>query len=194
MARTKLAAAALIAAVAMSTSAADAQRIDWREIAAQVTSNIAERIAGAVSTKTNAVLALASTNNYALLKSDRLIDAVAKLALQKQLAEAALLDAEQTEEGRLKWHGRYVKEIVDVENATATFVHADGTEYVVTFRRVDPSVAVAKANAKLPMPPMTNGVPVALANARLKRYAEKLNPVKIETVEKNATGGTRPVE
>lgn len=195
MKRTNRAAvAAVFAAAALFSieSRAAAQAVDWQAVAAQVTSNIAARIAVAIGAKTNAVRALATPENYALLKSSKLKDAAAKLALQKKLAEAALLDEEQTEAGRLKWHGRYTGQKIDMDALTITFIHADGTEYTVKFQRPNIQDQIAKANAKLQQPPMTNGIPRALAAARLKRYEEKLNPTKTVTVETNATGGTRP--
>lgn len=168
--------------------------IDLNAIAVQVASNLSAKIAGALAAKTNAVLALATPENYALLKSSKLKDAAKKLALQKRLAEAALADAEQTEVGRLKWHGRYTSQKVDLDKLTATFVHADGTEYAVKFQRPDALREIAKANARLPKPPMTNGVPKALAAARTRRYEERLQPTQTVTTEVTATHGKRPTE
>lgn len=189
----RAAVAAMIAAAALfSIDAGAAQQIDWQSVAAQVTSNIAAKIAGAVAAKTNAVRALATPENYRLLKSSRLADTAKKLALQKQLAEAALLDEEQTEAGRLKWHGAYTSERIDMEKLTATFIHADGTEYAVKFQRPNIQAEVSKANAKLPQPPMTNGVPRALVLARLRRYEERLHPVSNVTETVTATQAARP--
>jgi len=166
--------------------------IDLKAVAAQAASNVVARIAGAISAKTNAVRALATPKNYALLKSTKLKDAAAKLALQKQLAEAALVDEEQTEAGRIKWHGRYVGQRIDMATLTATFIHEDGTEYAVKFQRPSILAAVDKANAKMPKPPMTNGVPESLAKARIRRYEERIGePLKV-TAEKIATGGQKP--
>lgn len=189
----RAAVAAMIALAAITSANAEAaQQIDWKAVAAQVASNIAQRVAGAVAAKTNAVRALASPENYRLLMSSELADVGKRLALQRQLAEAALLDEEQTEAGRLKWHGAYTGERIDMEQLTATFIHADGTEYSVKFRRPNVKAEVAKANARLPQPPMTNGVPRALAAARLKKHEELLSPTRTVTTETNATGGSRP--
>lgn len=195
----KTAAAALILAAIVATSgnaqdAVDLPKIDWQSVAAQVTSNIATKIAGAIAAKTNAVRALATPENYALLKSTRIVDAAKKLALQKELAEAALIDDEQTEAGRLKWHGAYTGQRIDLDTLTATFIHADGTEYSVKFQRPNIMEEVAKANAKLPKPPMLRGIPAALAKARETRYAQKTNGVATVYVEVNATKGNRPKE
>ncbi len=71
---------------------------------------------------------------------------------------------------------------------------ADGTEYSVKFQRPNIMEEVAKANAKLPKPPMLRGIPAALAKARETRYAQKTNGVATVSVEVNATKGNRPKE
>ena len=135
---------ALVSFVALALSSAApataATSPDLAALAAAVQSNIVAKITERVSASKSKVAELASSDNYALLTSTSLIDAAKKLALQKQLAEAALEDALATEEGRLAWHGRYVGQTVDLASQTATFTHADGTEYTVAFACLMPVV------------------------------------------------------
>ena len=51
----------------------------------------------------------------------------------------------------------------------------DGTvwRYKVPWNRPNPKAEVVRANAKLPKPVITNGIPARLAAARLRRQAEK---------------------
>lgn len=166
--------------------------VDWKLAAAQAASNIVSKISGSITSKTNSVRKLATPENYALLKSNKLKDAAKKLALQKELAEAVLLDEEQSEAGRLKWHGAYVGQRIDLENLTATFVHADGTEYTVKFQKPNIIREAEASYARLPNPPMTNGVPRALASARERRYVEKTSQQSTVTKTFQATTGNRP--
>ena len=120
-------------ALSSATPARAATSPDLAALAAAVQSNIVAKITERVTASKSKVAELASTDNYALLQSTSLLDAAKKLALQKQLAEAALEDALATEEGRLAWHGAYVGQTVDLASQTATFTHADGTTYSVKF-------------------------------------------------------------
>ena len=176
--------------LALSASAAPAP--DLAALAAAVQSNIVAKITERVSASKSKVAELASTDNYALLQSNSILDAAKKLALQKQLAEAALEDALATEEGRLKWHGAYVSETVDLASQTATFTHADGTTYSVKFAAPNLAASVAAANKRLPAAPMTNGIPAKLVAARLRRYEEKLVGTNVVTSVETATKGDRP--
>lgn len=72
--------------------------------------------------------------------------------------------------GRKEWHGRLVKEIIDEDAETKTEIHEDGTTFVYRFKVVTPSQAVTDSNEKLVA--NTNGVPAALAAARLRRVQE----------------------
>ena len=179
-------------ALSSATPATAATTPDLAALAAAVQSNIVAKITERVTASKSKVAELASTDNYALLTSTSLLDATKKLALQKQLAEAALEDALATEEGRLKWHGAYVSETVDLASQTATFTHADGTTYTVAFAVPDLAADVAKANRKLPVAMTTNGVPVKLADARRRRYEEKVVGTNIVTTVETATKGDRP--
>ena len=182
------------AALALSSAnpASAAPSPDLAALAAAVQSNIVAKITERVTASKSKVAELASADNYALLQSTSLLDATKKLALQKQLAEAALEDALATEEGRLKWHGAYVGQTVDLASQTATFTHADGTTYLVKFAVPDLAADVAKANRKLPVAMTTNGVPVKLADARRRRYQEKVDSPSNVTVRVTATTATAP--
>ena len=179
-------------ALSSATPASAAPAPDLAALAAAVQSNIVAKITERVTASKSKVAELASADNYALLQSTSLLDAAKKLALQKQLAEAALEDALATEEGRLKWHGAYVGQTVDLASQTATFTHADGTTYTVAFAVPDLAVDVAKANRKLPVAMTTNGVPVKLADARRRRYQEKVDSPSNVTVRVSATTASAP--
>ena len=187
----KLATATVSLALAASAATA-ATTPDLAALAAAVQSNIVAKITERVSASKSKVSALASSDNYALLTSDSLLDATKKLALQKQLAEAALEDALATEEGRLAWHGNYVSETVDLASQTATFTHADGTTYSVAFAAPNLAADVAKANRKLPVAMTTNGVPVKLADARRRRYQEIVDSPSNVTMRVTATTASAP--
>ena len=179
-------------ALSSATAASAATSPDLAALAAAVQSNIVAKITERVTASKSKVAELASTDNYALLQSTSLLDAAKKLALQKQLADAALEDALATEEGRLKWHGAYVGQTVDLASQTATFTHADGTTYSVAFAAPNLSADVAKANRKLPVAMTTNGVPVKLADARRRRYQEKVDSPSNVTVRVSATTASAP--
>ena len=187
----KLATATMGFALAASAATA-APSPDLAALAAAVQSNIVAKITERVTASKSKVSELASTDNYALLQSTSLLDAAKKLALQKQLAEAALEDALATEEGRLKWHGAYVSETVDLASQTATFTHADGTTYSVKFAAPNLSASVAASNKRLPAAPMTNGIPAKLVAARLRRWQEKVDSPSNVTVRVTATTATAP--
>ncbi len=179
-------------ALSSATPASAATTPDLAALAAAVQSNIVAKITERVAARKSRVAELASTNNYALLTSTSLLDAAKKLALQKQLAEAALEDALETEEGRLEWHGAYVSETVDLASQTATFTHADGTTYSVKFSAPNLAASVAAANKRLPAAPMTNGIPAKLVAARLRRWQEKVDSPSNVTVRVSATTAAAP--
>ena len=184
---------ALMSFVALAAASASAAiSTDLAALAAAVQSNIVAKIEAAVKHHKSKVAELASTNNYALLQSTSILDAAKKLALQKQLAEAALEDALSTEEGRLEWHGAYVGQTVDLASQTATFTHADGTTYSVKFAAPNLTASVAAANKRLPAAPMTNGIPQKLVAARLRRYQEIVDSPSNVTMRVTATTATAP--
>lgn len=78
----------------------------------------------------------------------------------------------ETPSGRRAWHGRLSKEIVNTNDQTKTEVYADGQRFTYKFKIVTPAQAVKTANAKLATA-MTNGIPVSLARARIRRAEEK---------------------
>ena len=187
---------AIIATAALALSSATpalaATTPDLAAIAAAVQSNIIAKIEAATAVRKSAVRELLTTNSYKILTSTKLSDAVAKLALQKQLADAAIEDFLSTEDGRFRCHGRYIGQTVDLASQTATFTHADGTTYTVAFAVPDLAADVAKANRKLPVAMTTNGIPAKLVAARLRRYEEKIVGTNIVTTVETATRGDRP--
>jgi hypothetical protein len=184
---------ALIATAALALSSASAATSpDLAALAAAVQSNIVAKIEAATAVRKSAVRELLTTNSYKILTSTKLSDAVAKLALQKQLADAALEDFLSTEDGRFRCHGRYVGQTVDLASQTATFVHADGTTYSVKFAAPNLAASVAAANKRLPAAPMTNGIPAKLVAARLRRYQEIVDSPSNVTVCVSATTASAP--
>lgn len=75
--------------------------------------------------------------------------------------------------GREAWHGKLVGQTVvtNGETMVKTERYADGTSFTFPARVIKPLDSVKAANAKLPKSAMTNGVPVRLANARLRQRA-----------------------
>ena len=181
---------ALALSSAIPASAAPAP--DLAALAAAVQSNIVAKIEAATAVRKSAVRELLTTNSYKILTSTKLSDAVAKLALQKQLADAAREDFLSTEDGRFRCHGRYVGQTVDLASQTATFTHADGTTYSVKFAAPNLAASVAAANKRLPAAPLTNGIPARLVAARLRRWQEKVDSPSNVTVRVTATTATAP--
>ena len=89
-------------ALSSATPASAAPAPDLAALAAAVQSNIVAKIEAATAVRKSAVRELLTTNSYKILTSTKLSDAVAKLALQKQLADAALEDFLSTEDGRFR--------------------------------------------------------------------------------------------
>ena len=92
----------------------------------------------------------------------------------------------KSETGRTAWHGKMLKQIVDTNALTHVTVYEDG--YELKSRWTAPKSSAASYNARLPKPPMTNGIPVALAKARMRAYENK---TAVSNVTVNVTvGGT----
>ena len=91
-----------------------------------------------------------------------------------------------TKSGRAAWHGKAVREIVNTNDMTKTTVYEDGTTFTDAAKVTTPQDSVNAYNAKLPPPVMTNGVPVRLANARLRQVS---NAATTNTVTVTITAG-----
>lgn len=88
-----------------------------------------------------------------------------------------------TSEGRARWNGKIVgSPIVDTNAMTKTTVYENGRVFVDQAVVRPPAESVAKSNAKLKTTVTTNGIPKALAEARLRRQAEKDQGVSNVTV------------
>lgn len=80
-------------------------------------------------------------------------------------------------EGRKSWHGKLHHEefhtngLFKIEIYTNELTGATW-RYRLPWKKVDAAAQVQKANAALPRPVITNGIPAALAAARLKRSQE----------------------
>ena len=87
-----------------------------------------------------------------------------------------------TAEGRKRWHGKVVETRVDTNALIRTTIYEDGETFEDAAKVVTPAESVAASNARLPKPVTTNGVPVKLAEARLRRQAEVAQGVSNVTV------------
>ena len=87
-----------------------------------------------------------------------------------------------TAEGRRRWNGKVIETTVDTNTMVRTTVHENGRVFVEAAKVTTPSQSVAASNAKLKTTVSTNGVPKALAEARLRRQAEKDQGVSNVTV------------
>ena len=84
----------------------------------------------------------------------------------------------RSDAGRRNWHGSLIREEIHTNDLLKVAVYSNSVDgavwrYAIPFKPVDVKKFVEKYNAKLPKPPMTNGVPVALAEARMRRFVEK---------------------
>lgn len=78
-----------------------------------------------------------------------------------------------TADGRKRWNGPIVETRVDTNTMTRTTIHENGRVFVEQAKVTTPSQSVAASNARLKTTISTKGVPKALADARLRRQAEK---------------------
>ena len=88
----------------------------------------------------------------------------------------------ESQSGRRAWHGKLKKEIVNTNDLTKTEVYEDGTSFSIPAKIITPSKAVAAANKNRLA--NTNGIPAALAQARLLRAQEKATTNVVEKVLK----------
>lgn len=81
----------------------------------------------------------------------------------------------QTQSGRRAWHGKLLHSEIHTNELCAVEVYSNEVDGAVWRYRLPfkPKESVSAANAKLPRPPMTNGVPAKLAAARQRRYEEQ---------------------
>lgn len=93
-----------------------------------------------------------------------------------------------SKDGRARWHGAKLREVVDTNTLTKVTYYADGTAFTDEARIVTLLDSVKASNAKLPQPVMTNGIPARLANARL-RQRENSTTTNEVTVTIKAGGG-----
>lgn len=81
----------------------------------------------------------------------------------------------QTQSGRRAWHGKLLHSEVYTNELCAVEVYSNEVDGAVWRYRLPfkPKETVSSYNARLPRPPMTNGIPARLAAARLRRYEEQ---------------------
>lgn len=80
-------------------------------------------------------------------------------------------------EGRKAWHGRLHHEEVHTNALCKIEVYTNELtgatwRFRLPFKPKDPAAEVKKANARIPRPVTTNGIPAKLAAARLRRQIE----------------------
>lgn len=75
----------------------------------------------------------------------------------------------QTASGRVKWHGRLTREIVDTNACMKVEVYSDGARFTNAFRRV----SATERNRRLKTTVNARGIPTRLAEARQRRADEK---------------------
>ena len=155
----------------------ETQVIDWSEVNAQVSTAVAAKITNAVDRVKAKTHIIGTPENLALLRSTKLADQVRKLALMKQICDAVVADEEAYEAGRIRWHGKHVSVDIDQEHLRYITTYADGFVCTNSFQRVDLLAESKKMLAKLPKAPVTNGVPVKLAQARQKWYNDRLTDI-----------------
>jgi len=88
--------------------------------------------------------------------------------------------------GRVKWHGKMVRQVVDTNTLTSVKIYEDGTAFTDRAKVRTPLDSARAATAKLPNPVMTNGVPARLAAARLR---QRENETSVSNVTVNITAG-----
>lgn len=81
----------------------------------------------------------------------------------------------KTQSGRRAWHGKLLHSEVYTNELCAVEVYSNEVDGAVWRYRLPfkPKETVSSYNARLPRPPMTNGIPAKLAAARLRRYEEQ---------------------
>ena len=78
----------------------------------------------------------------------------------------------QSESGRRAWHGKRLSRVTDAESFTITETYEDGAVFVDPAPITTPEQAVAEHNSKRTTT-MTNGIPVRLAESRIRRLEER---------------------
>ena len=81
----------------------------------------------------------------------------------------------KSQSGRRAWHGKLLYQEVYTNELCAVEVYSNEVDGIVWRYRLPfkPVSSVSTANARLPRPAMTNGVPAKLAAARQRRYEEQ---------------------
>jgi len=122
------------------------------------------------SSTTNVVHSFATPENYMILMSTRKSDS-SRASLQRKIVENLIREDEKTEEGRMKWHGPRVRQIVDLERKTSTVVYSDGKTFSVDLQNESIEREISKN--RIPSDTASCSVPRALASARSRRRDEK---------------------
>lgn len=109
-------------------------------------------------------------------------------ALEDDLLTRLYAREVSTSTGRSRWHGRKVREVVNTNTLTKVSYYEDGTTFTdeAKITRSSDTSSVQAANAKLPRPVMTNGIPARLAAARLRQSE---NETTVSNVTVNITAG-----
>jgi len=139
-----------------------------------------------------AVSAVAETNTTQTLTLENAVAAsgwtVEELVAALDLMEAKYNRDVSTASGRIAWHGKKVGEAVDTNTLTKVTYYEDGTTFTdaAKITKASDATSVREANAKLPKPVMTNGIPARLAAARLR---QRENETTVSNVTVNVMAG-----
>lgn len=81
----------------------------------------------------------------------------------------------RSKSGRSAWHGKLLRSEVYTNELCAVEVYSNEVDGAIWRYRLPfkPKSTVSSYNARLPRPPMTNGIPAKLAAARQRRYDEQ---------------------
>ena len=164
----------MVAVVAFSAAFANAVEADYRE---------GEKSADLITPKVSMAAAQ-------MLGGDNALKLLHAIRLQMTKYDLDM----RSDAGRRNWHGFLIREEIHTNDLLKVEVYSNAVDgavwrYAIPFKPVDVRKLVEKYNAKLPKPPMTNGVPIALAEARMRRFHEK--NVASNVTETITVGGAR---
>lgn len=146
-----------------------------------------------LATVASAVSSMAETNEQ--VTADQVVAEAMKFIQEEGWTASDVADAirsvralyvreNATKEGRERWNGKIVKTVVNTNDWTKTTYYENGEIFVDS--ALTPQQRVARENAKLKTEVTTTGIPKKLAEARLRRQAEK---EAVSNVTVNVTAG-----
>ena len=137
----------------------------------------------AFSTVTNAII----TSGVATVEEvAAILEASKDTALPDDLLMRFYQNEMNSADGRVRWHGRKTREIVNTNTLEKTTIYTDGTIFTDPAKITTPAQQVQAANQYLPPPVITNGIPMRLAAARIR---QRENATTTNIVNVVITGG-----